>query len=253
MTNDAQRRRITVDGIAVLDYVDATQARPVADDVRALAPLDLVVDVVLDRFADRWFTSDDDALTDALLARGASLVRLGHVFTLPLPRRDGLPRVSTVDLSSSRIEAIDRSPHDLGELSLRAYPATHVDFETDVADVAADEIRGLLDGSILGPCIRTASAQVIDRGRLVAACIVNRAPGTPPWGGPWVSNVFRDPVPAYRGLGAVLLHRAVTVLEAAGESALGLAVTEGNPAMDLYRSMGFEHVAGRRKLLIPAH
>ena len=88
MTNDAQRRRITVDGIAVLDYVDATQARPVADDVRALAPLDLVVDVVLDRFADRWFTSDDDALTDALLARGASLVRLGHVFTLPLPRRD---------------------------------------------------------------------------------------------------------------------------------------------------------------------
>lgn len=254
MSGQAERRRITVEGVAVLDYVEDMQARPVAEDVRAFGPLDQVVPVVLNRFAGQWFTSANDVLTDALLIHGASIVRHAHVYTCSLPRRDDAhSSVHTLDVTPFQVGQIDRSPDDLAELSVLAYPVTHVDFETDIPDVAADEIRGLLDGSVLGPCLHTASAQVLDRGRLVAACIINRAPGNPPWGGPWVGEVFRDPDPAYRGLGAALLDRAARTLETDRESALSLVVTDGNPAVGVYRSMGFDHVASRRKILIPPH
>jgi len=251
VSGPAERRRIVVDGVAVLDYVEAVQARPVAEDVRALGPLDQVVQVVLDRFAGRWLTSENDELTDALLRNGASIVRHAHVHTCALPRRDGGHSPAATDVARFRVEPIDRSPEDLAELSVLAYPPTHVDFETDLPDVAAVEIRGLLDGTLLGPFLDTASAQVLDHDRLVAACIINRMPRNPPWGGPWVSEVFRDPDSAYRGLGAALLDRAATALEAAGESTLSLAVTDGNPAVGVYETLGFERVATSRKILIP--
>jgi ribosomal protein S18 acetylase RimI-like enzyme len=87
-------------------------------------------------------------------------------------------------------------------------------------------------------------------GLLVAACIINRNPDNARSGGPWVSDVFRRPGPRYRGLGRVLLERSIAVLADAGESSLGLVVTDGNPVVRLYEQLGFEHVSSRRKLAI---
>jgi ribosomal protein S18 acetylase RimI-like enzyme len=113
-------------------------------------------------------------------------------------------------------------------------------------------MQQLLDGQIVGPLLPDASGLVVDEDRVVAFLLVNRMPGDPPFGGPWLSDVARDPDPAYRGLGSVLVRRALAVLAAAGETTFGLAVSEGNPARGLYESLGFGHRHSSRRLLLPS-
>ena len=62
----------------------------------------------------------------------------------------------------------------------------------------------------------------------------------PPLHGPWLLELFR--VPGRRGVGALLLERALHELAAAGHASLGLSVTEGNPARGLYERLGFATV-----------
>jgi ribosomal protein S18 acetylase RimI-like enzyme len=59
----------------------------------------------------------------------------------------------------------------------------------------------------------------------------------PPYGGPWVTQLFRGP--GGRGAGRALLMRALGIATADGLPALGLAVTHGNPAQRLYEELGF--------------
>ena len=63
-----------------------------------------------------------------------------------------------------------------------------------------------------------------------------------PWcweGGPWVADIFVVPSHRGRGLGLALLLRAIPWSHAAGEAQIGLTVTDGNPAEQLYVSAGF--------------
>jgi GNAT superfamily N-acetyltransferase len=246
VSSEASTEQLFVGGVPVLSFVPVRQALPTADEAVAIGDLDVVVPEVLTQLAGCWFSSPDDTLIDALLARGATVVRHSHVMVYDVrrhrPVHDG-PAVPVVP--------IDRPSAGLAELSVRAYPSSHVDFETAVvAEVQAD-IDAMLQGTVIGPFMASASGIVIDDGRPVAVLIVNRVPQNPVASGPWVSELFRDPDPAHRGLGTVLLDHAIRALCAAGEVSLSLAVTDGNPAISVYERLGFDTVTSRRKLLIP--
>jgi len=142
---------------------------------------------------------------------------------------------------------------------LAAYPPGHVDYQGPDPAVEAAELDLLLRGELVGPFLPGASAQVTagdgedggGAGEVVAAVIVNRADGEAPLGGPWVSQVLRLPGERWAGLGALALRHALAALAADGETSLGLAVTDGNPARGVYERLGFRHLSSHRKLAIP--
>jgi GNAT superfamily N-acetyltransferase len=248
MVSEPSRAQLFVDGEPVLSFVPIEHdGHPEADDAVPMAEPDVVVPAVCRQLEDCWFRSPDDGLTDALIAGGATVVRHSHVMTCDVTRTQR-PRtgatVSIVPIGASSIE--------LAELNVRAYPPDHVDFETNDATEAQEAIDAMLSGTLIGPFMTSASAMVTDAGRPVAVLIINRMPDHAIAGGPWVTELFRDPDPAYRGPGARLLERAIRTLRSEGETSLSLAVTEGNPALEVYRRSGFDLVASRRKLLIPA-
>lgn len=235
----------------VLRYRFARQEAPAADEAVPLAPLQVVVPAVLDQLSGWWLTSPDEALTGALLAAGATVVRHAHVYTFPLAEADGPPEPPQPPAGLT-IGPISRTPAELVPLVLAAYPPGHVDHQGDDRAVEEAELRLLLEGELVGPYLAGASAQITaGDGQVVAAVIVNRAGGEAPLGGPWVSQVLRQPGDRWAGLGALALRHALAALAAAGETSLGLAVTDGNPARRVYERLGFRLVSSHRKLAIP--
>jgi ribosomal protein S18 acetylase RimI-like enzyme len=57
-----------------------------------------------------------------------------------------------------------------------------------------------------------------------------------------VAELFRRPGDDIRGAGRALLEATAAAATRAGLPALGLAVTDGNPAQRLYESLRFERV-----------
>ncbi|WP_367669713.1 GNAT family N-acetyltransferase [Streptomyces sp. DT2A-34] len=92
---------------------------------------------------------------------------------------------------------------------------------------------------------------MLEETRVVAAVTVNRHDGTPSHRGPWFTDLFRDPLPRYTGLGAVLMRWAVAHAAEAGETDVGLSVTNGNPARLLFERMGFFHTGSTRTVVLP--
>lgn len=238
---------IAVDGIDVLSYERVEQAPPLADNVRALAEIPLVVAALHDRFAGWSFVSSDHELTDAMLDSGATISRHGHRLTRAISDADTQVKISLAN--GLKFGPLVQSSKDLARLSELAYGTGHVDFDAEYPH--EPELTGLLNGEIVGPFMANASWQIADGDQLVGAIIINRStsPITPDE--PWVSEVFRDPDPRFRGLGRDLLHLSIRSLAQANDSPLGLVVTEGNPAAELYRSLGFTHQSSFRKLRIP--
>ncbi len=82
-------------------------------------------------------------------------------------------------------------------------------------------------------------------------CIITDRPGSPPHGGTWITELFRDPDPEYAGTGRALLQRGLVLAAAAGVSAVGLVVSAGNPAKELYLDLGFDPVTSSVSLVLP--
>ena len=79
------------------------------------------------------------------------------------------------------------------------------------------------------------SGLAIEDGRVVGAILIGTiTEAPPPFGGPWIMEVFSTA----RGAGRALLERALH----RSTGSLGLAVTEGNPADRLYESLGFRRI-----------
>ncbi len=146
---------------------------------------------------------------------------------------------------------MDATPLELGALAVRAYPLGHLDFETADPLEAADEFVALADGTLVGPFRDDASGLIRWRDRIVAVCIINEMEGDASDAEPWVSEVFREPGETFAGMGALVLQRAIHLLAEAGETSVGLAVTDGNSAEAVYRRLGFRGSSSTRKLLIP--
>jgi predicted N-acetyltransferase YhbS len=137
-----------------------------------------------------------------------------------------------------------------------AFPPGHPDHDpaADQPGAEAEFVDPFVSGARMGPFLSDASALVVDelRGSTVAAVLLlNRTPGRPPHGGPWVTDVARDPDPPYAGTGSALLRRGLRVLFDAGEAALSLVVTDGNPAALQYARMGFAEVAVSGRVRVP--
>jgi GNAT superfamily N-acetyltransferase len=122
----------------------------------------------------------------------------------------------------------------------RAYPPGHADWEPEWDPDA--ELARILSGEECGPVLGASRLGLAD-GALVGAALLTDAPGSlvvPP--GLLVADLFREPDPAWRGLGAALLRRALAAA-ATEHAAAHLLVTEGNPARRVYAALGFERVA----------
>jgi GNAT superfamily N-acetyltransferase len=95
---------------------------------------------------------------------------------------------------------------------------------------------------LAGPLL-DCSRLAVDAGRTVhAAAIITGLEGEPPFGGPWVAECFRDRDPRYAGAGRALLEHVLVQATRDGLHTLGLAVTHGNRARELYLELGFREI-----------
>jgi GNAT superfamily N-acetyltransferase len=240
------------DGRPALSYVPGERGdHPRADLVEQLG--DAASAVALAQLPGWALSTEDTGLAESLVDAGARVLRRASVQSRDL-RTDPAPAaVAPARPDRLRLVPCDRPARDLLAAWLAAYPPGHPDHEPGTAaQLMARGLVPLLDGSILGPLLRC-SALVVDGDAVVAGCLVNGRPGDPPLAGPWVSDVFRDPAPAYAGTGARLLEHALAVATADGLPALSLAVSRGNPARRVYERLRFLHAMSAVTVLLPGH
>jgi len=224
---------------------------PAAELFVADVPAARAAEAVVAQLAGWNLTTTDERFASELTTRGARSLRyyslltcnLSSLVEVDVARRDfGLDeQVLTPDFVA---------PPDLVTLIRRAYPSGHPDEELGTDDEIVADIAKALQGDRLGP-LMPQSRIVRDAGRPVALAIVNRVPGGAPTGGAWVTDLCRDPDPAYAGLGRAVLLDVLKECREAGETSVSLAVTDGNPARAVYESVGFTLVATTRKLRVP--
>ncbi|MCZ3389510.1 MAG: GNAT family N-acetyltransferase [Actinomycetia bacterium] len=216
------------------------------------ADLDLVLEAIMIDLVGWNLTTTDDALASALVERGALPTRHFSLMTVDVAAQDWQSSESVpMDAYDIRLlTAESEVPREVIGLVRSAYPPGHPDEELGSDDDIVRDIRRALDGRRLGALMQM-SALAFDGERLVGLIMVNRVPGVSPTGGPWVTDLCRDPDLRYAGLGRALLVRALGLCQGAGESSVSLAVTEGNSARRLYESLGFTLVATTRKVRLP--
>jgi len=249
---DAPDRRLLTDsaGRVMLSYLPASGVEG-ADDVRPLADVHDVAAVLLEQLPGWVVATEDTELAEALLAVGSRQVRFSHLFSRDLVADPPDPTWLEPVLAPGVLLRPDGVPLlEQGQLSVRAYPHGHTDHDGDDPEYAASQLARLYGGDYIGPVL-DCSTLAMDGDRLVGVLIVNRMPGAAPMGGPWVSEVFRDPHPRYVGLGTALIHRAMARLAAQHEATLSLVVTDANPARSLYERLGFQFQASSRKVRLP--
>jgi GNAT superfamily N-acetyltransferase len=232
---DGRSRLIDAHGRTIGRYDAGTrQGRPMADlfDREPGVGADEAAAVVLAELPGYRIAGDEE-LGRALVAAGGTRYRHGHLYSHDLK---DVPRKWTVP-PGIRLTDIDRPAADLLPARRAAYPPDHPDYGDVPVDDEA-ELHGFIYGNRFGPLLRGSGLAVAADDRVVGAVILATIPGDPPRNGPWVIDLFRDP--ACPGVGRALLERALAL---ATVDALGLIVTEGNPARRLYESVGFDLVS----------
>ncbi|MBB6473178.1 GNAT family N-acetyltransferase [Sphaerisporangium rubeum] len=235
-------------GRPVLGFVEGTRAgRPCADLATALGP---GAEQAVLRQLPGWVVAGDEGLGRRLLAAGASPLRHAHSYSRDL-RADPAPAWWAE--TGYGVVACDAVP------AAEVFPAWRAAYRTpghpdrrEIGDTEAleRELAPLLAGESYGallPC----GGLLLRHDRVVAGVLVGMLDGEPPQGGPWVLDVFRDPDPRYAGLGSVMLRRALALATMHGLPALGLAVTDGNPARRVYERLGFRHTGSWLSVIVP--
>ncbi|WP_177231350.1 GNAT family N-acetyltransferase [Amycolatopsis saalfeldensis] len=187
-----------------------------------------------------WTATTPATLAGQLIEGGARLVRASHRMTRDLSANR--PPSEWADLQPSpplRPEPLDHPIEDLLPAWRAAYPPEHPDYrpEYDETDGLYNRFRSILATPTFGSP-SPLSAVISDNGQVVAGLLVNLVEGPPPWGGPLITDLFRHP--SHPGTGAVLLRRTLARAAADGYPAIGLVVTDANPARRLYERHGFE-------------
>ena len=177
-------------------------------------------------------------LARALLEAGATKRRHARLMTHDL--RDVPVEVD------SRVVPLAVGAAELTPVYRRAYRPDHPDY---AFASEADPLGPLLAGAVIGPLLACSRMALVD-GHVAGAAIVNAFPGEPPTAGPWLAELFRDP--ECPGVGGALLRGALTTAAAAGLPALGLTVSGGNRAAELYLAEGFTTVREDISVDVPA-
>ena len=127
---------------------------------------------------------------------------------------------------------------ELAEAYFNAYPPG---VACNTVDEAVQEIRETYAGEY-GTLRRDASAMAIQQGRVVGAVmVVERSIWDADLSGPFIIDLFVDPVAQRTGLGRSLVSYAIRECIDAGDQQLSLRVGEGtSPAAHaLYETLGF--------------
>lgn len=228
-------------GWAMLD-TDRRHAEPLQRAPEASAP-DLARLVVADLPGTR-ITTDDAKLAQALVDHGGTAVRHGTVMTARPVAPGPSDSAPTHDLGPlpGTPEGIDAVASQLAAVRLAAHPPTHPDHDPDdTADATTARLNALLAGDVLGPLAPELSAVARGRDRQpLGAIIVTKAEADAIWsGGPWIADLFVHPRHSGLGLGRRLLGHTLRGCIVRQHPRVGLAVTVSNPAVRLYRSLGF--------------
>ena len=176
--------------------------------------------------------SGDEALGRALVAAGGRVLRHGHLMS-----HDLAERLDWHEPAGYRLTDVDRPAADLVDAFRAAYPPGHLDRREESDEQVLTLLDGYVQGREFGPLLRGSGLAVAADGAVVGGILIGTLPGDPPLNGPWIIEVFRDP--GHPGVGRALLERALAITDA---PALGLMVTEGNPARGLYEQLGFRLV-----------
>ena len=199
-------------------------------------------------------TTQDDALAQALVAAGATLTRRAFIMSSDLTTAtdQGFALESFVLLPMPVTADIKSWAHVLDSWRA-AFPPGHPDY-IDVSndDDAVQFFTRLVDGSEMGPLHRSSCLLANREGRALAGIIVNVRSGALPRGGPWISDIWRDPALRGSGVGPALIDRSKRQLADDGFTALTLAVTASNDAHRTYERAGFAKVMDSHYLKIPA-
>jgi ribosomal protein S18 acetylase RimI-like enzyme len=205
---------------------------------------------VTETFAGCLVSTSDEALVAALRRAGAEQLRHAHSLSHNLselphdPARDDL-HVETVDAAG-----LHGLADDIGPVLLAAYPPDHPDHRHETVEDAVGAVHRVADGEVLGPLLDSTTI-AWDGAILVGACLIVERDGTPPDGGPWVLDVFRDPAARVSGVGSTLLLGALRAVGAAGLPGLSLVVSHENTrAHRLYQRLGFVDVSESWTLVI---
>ena len=189
----------------------------------------IAVQVVRD-LPGRRVTMMDEELARALAGVGCTLVRAATDL-----RRDLAELPATPPAAAGWTLAGHGWDDDLTGALRAAYPLGHPDHGDRVP-----RLQALLGGKQALPLLPVASGRLRDPGGRSAGHVLTVGPV--PWGDrpcAWVLDLAVAPRAQGRGFGAAMLIHAMGGTRDAGLPALGLTVTDGNPARRLYDRMGF--------------
>lgn len=232
----------THDERADLDWADGAWRPPdvSAEDAAAEA---------LDALPGWLLSTGDTELVEVLRRRGALERRHAHLMSLELLREPPLAGVPD-GISVARLDA-----DELRELADQIGAVAHAAHGDDgqgweSAESAGRDMRRYADGEVLGPLL-DCSVRASRGDRVVGACLVVDRDGDPPYGGPWILDIVRDPAERVRGIGAAMLAQTARSARSAGLRALGLVVDHDNErARGLYARMGFDDLEESWTLLL---
>ena len=230
----------TRDGRRLADLAEVATGRSPDDAARAVA----------DQCPGWCVSTRDEQLVAALQVAGADLTRHVHLmFASTQPGRHDHPTVVLAGVTLHQFADFEWS--DIIPSWKAAYPVGHPDHvtgtDTDLVDI---ELRPYVEAEALGPVHRSTTLAAIE-GRVVGAIVISLRPEPAPFGGPWITEVWRDPGSAAGGLGGALIERALAMLHEDGFGTLGLAVTDSNPARRTYERLGFESANESWTLMLP--
>jgi ribosomal protein S18 acetylase RimI-like enzyme len=224
-----------------------------AEVVPGRSPVEAAAAVLADPHLAGWLvTTRNSSLAGHLVRQGAAPKR--HALLMQCDVRPERPPVPFPDpLSLGPLPASDDRNAWLALLpSWRAaFPPDHPDHFPGDDDAALAFMRRLIDGSELGPLHRASAIVHDDAGRPVAGVMVNVRAQDPPWGGPWIADIWRDPDLRATGVGTALIAHVLATVHDDGLSSVSLAVTQGNPAQRSYERAGFRVVSESHTVLLP--
>jgi GNAT superfamily N-acetyltransferase len=204
------------------------------------APLEYALDAICAELSGRRVATTDERLGRALVAAGGRLARHAHVLGRDLRE---LPASGAAPLPEGlRLMPASRPASDLVDAYRSAFPPDHPDGAARLDEDPQVELARILAGEVIGPVLPCSRLAVDGEDRVRAAVIINDSGGTPPFGGPWIAECFRDREARFAGAGRALLEHVLVNATRDGLPAIGLAVTHGNRARELYEDLAFRLV-----------